>query len=622
MHWIDYLILALVLLSLLVVGFVLARRSGESTAEYYIAGRKMPWWLIGFSDLAVGLNTSNMLQDSRKVRQDGLMGMMYVWGAALKSCITGVFFDRMWRRARFKTQMEFYHARYSGWQADFARIYDTVVFGGFVTSIWAAIGLVGMKKVITVVFGLPPTVPIFGLEVSTEVLAVVAVVGIALTYSAAAGARGIYWTDFIEFFIAVIPLYFLFFIVYGEVGGSVGLRENLESLPDKSKYLNFLQPFSIIYIYFFLINPLLDQGGFNPGMQRTLSLKDERQVIYSMILKGIGGFVLRGMPFLAIGMIGIFLVDDQYLMEHFAPLLTPEGAAVPDWERAFPTLVERYLPIGLMGMMASAFICAFMSSFDSNLHLTGTLIVNDFYRGYIVKNKSDKHYVFATKVVMTIGAVVTVLIGIYADDILYLGYLALTISLGGGWFKVLRLIWWRVNGTAEVAAQMFSLLVFAFVLSPLGSDFIVAVAGSMGLEGNDAFYVIRNMLAAGSCTVFAFIFLLVSKPEPMDKLCSFYRRMRPFGFWGPVRAELEGKVKSDPVKTQAALAISILAIVWGACIGSMCLLVAYWTGAILGGVSILIGSFFTRKVLHKLYPPDEEIVEYDDGEGSDEGVVG
>jgi len=617
MHWIDYLILGLVLLSLLVIGFTLARRSGKSTTEYYVAGRKMPWWLIGFSDLAVGLNTSNMLQDSRKVRQDGLMGMMYVWGFALKSCVTGVFFDRMWRRARFKTQMEFYHARYTGWQADFARIYDTVVFGGFVTSIWAAIGLVGMKKVVTVVFGMPATVPVMGFDVSTEALAVIAVVGIALTYSAAAGARGVYWTDFIEFFIAIIPLYFLFFIVYAEVGGSVGLRENLEGLPDKDKYLNFLQPFSIIYIYFFLINPLLDQGGFNPGMQRTLSLKDERQVIYSLILKNIGGFVMRGMPFLAIGMIGIFLVSDSYLLEHFAPLTTPEGLEVPDWERAFPTMVQQYLPMGLMGLMASAFICAFMSSFDSNLHLTGTVMANDLYRGYLVKNKSEQHYILVTKIVMTVGAMVTIMIGILADDILYLGYLALTISLGGGWFKLMRLIWWRVNGSTEVAAQMFSLFVFAFVLSPWGKDFIVSVVGWMGLEGNDAFYVTRNMLAGGSCTLFAFVFLMLTKPEPMDKLCSFYRRMRPFGFWGPVRAELNGTVKSDPIKTQAALAASILAIVWGACIGSMCLLVAYWKGAMLSGVSIIVGVYFTRKVLHKLYPPGEDIVEYDDGEGDE-----
>ncbi|MCH6255102.1 hypothetical protein MLD52_00980 [Puniceicoccaceae bacterium K14] len=607
MHWIDFVILGAVLVVLLIIGFVLSRRASKDTAEYMVGGRKMPWWLIGFSDAAVGLNTSSMLQDSRKVRQDGVTGMMWTWSFALKTCIAGVFFDRLWRRARFTTQMEFYKARYDGWQASFTRIYDTVVFGGFVTSIWAAIGLVGIKKVASVVLGLPASVELFGANVSTESLVVIGVVLIALGYSAAAGARGVYWTDLVEFFIAIVPLYFLLIIVYTKIGGSVGLRENLETLgPEKEKFLSFLQPFSIIYIYMFLINPLLDHGGFNPGMQRILSLKGEREVLYSLVFKTLVGFIIRGLPFVAIGLIGMFLVDDSFLMANFETLRTPEGDAIPDWERVFPYLVEQYLPIGLTGLMAAAFLCAFMSSFDSNIHLTGSVVVNDLYRPFLVKNKSETHYVLATKVVMTLASLGSIAIGIFADDILYLGYLALTISLGGGWFKLLRIIWWRANGAADVASQIFSLVVFAVVLSPLGKDIVLSLMSWMDLEGNDAFYVTRTMAAGIVSTVVAFLIMMLTKPEPMDKLCSFYKRMRPFGFWGPVREKLGEDVQDpDSIWIQTALTAAILSIVWGGWFGSMCLLLAYWWGAVLSGVFMVLGIWGTRSYVRKLYPDGE-----------------
>ncbi|MBK1878495.1 sodium:solute symporter family transporter [Pelagicoccus mobilis] len=612
MHWIDYLIVGLVLIGLVFVGIGLSRKSSSDTSEYLVAGRKMPWWLVGVSDVAVGLNTSSMLQDSRKVRQDGVMGLMQMWGFAMKACIQGVFFERLWRRARFKTQMEFYEARYTGWKANFARVFDTVVFGGFVTSIWAAIGLVGIKKVVTVILGLPTYVEVAGLNVSTETIAVIGVVAIALVYSAAAGARGIFWTDLIEFIIAIVPLYVLLILVYSKIGGSVGLHENIDALSgDNSKYLQFLQPFSIIIVYMFFINPLLDHGGFNPGMQRTLSLKDEREVIYSLIFKSVVGFLLRGFPFIAIGLIGMFLVSDAYLLDNFDPLMTPEGGEIPDWERVFPTLASQYLPVGLMGLMVAGFLCAFMSSFDSNIHLTGSVFVNDLYRPFIAKGKSEKHYVRATQVVMTLAALNTILIGIFVDDILYLGYFALTITLGGGWFKLLRLVWWRVNGNAEVASQLFSLVVFAFILSPFGKPFVVGLVQFMGLEGNDAFYVTRNTVAGLACTTFAFVVMLMSKPEPMDKLTEFYRRMRPFGFWGPVRSTLGGKVAApDPISIQIALTASILAIVWGGWFAAMCFLLTYWLGGLLACCFIGLGIFGTRFFLLKLYPEGEEIMEY------------
>jgi SSS family solute:Na+ symporter len=615
----DYVVLVLVLLILLGIGAKLSKISSKNTSEFMVAGRKMPWWLIGVAGTAVGLNTDAMLADSRKVRQDGVIGLMHAWGFAFKGCVAGVFFDRLWRRARFKTQMEFYRARYSGWQANFARIYDTVIFGGFVTSIWAALGLVGMKKIIVVVLGLPPTLTLGGITLPMDAVVVIIAVLIALMYSASAGARGVFWTDLVQLGIALIVMYVLFIILYIHIGGSVGLRENLETMPgEKLKYLSFLQPFSIVYIGMFFVNPILDHGGFNPGAQRLLSLKDEREVLYTLIFSNVLAFVARGLPFVGIGLIGMFIVDDQTLLSEYAPLYTPEGVAIPDWEKVFPILAREFLPVGLTGLLSAAFICAFMSSFDANIHLTGSVVVNDFYRPYLVKKRSDQHYVKATKVTMALASLATIYIGIVADDVLYLAYLAITISLGGGWIKLLRLIWWRTNGNAEVAAQMCALVIFGIVLSPLGTEIVTFLTGLMGLEGNDAFIVTRNLTASLTCTAVAIPIMMFSKPEPMEKLCSFYRRMRPFGFWGPVRAELGDSVKQpDSIPVQMALVLCSVAVVWGTFFGGMCFLLAMWQGLAASLALITVGGIGVYCFILRLYPKGEAIAEYDGDEDDD-----
>lgn len=303
----------------------------------------------------------------------------------------------------------------------------------------------------------------------------------------------------------------------------------------------------------------------------------------------------------------------HFLLENYAPLVTPEGTLIPDWERAFPALVQQYLPVGLVGLMTAAFICAFMSSFDSNIHLSGSVLVNDLYRPYLIKGKSERHYVVTTKMVMVLASIATIMIGVFADDILYLGYLAITITLGGGWIKLLRLIWWRTNGTAEVAAQIFALIIFILLLAtPIGNKLILGIMGWMGLQGNDAFIVIRNLTAGLSCTTFALLIMAFSKPEPMDKLCSFYRRMRPFGFWGPVRRQLGGSVRQpDSIGVQIALTLTSLAVVWGAFFGAMSFLLAFWQSFAASILLMITGAYGSYLFIRRLYPDGEEILEYD-----------
>jgi hypothetical protein len=188
-----------------------------------------------------------------------------------------------------------------------------------------------------------------------------------------------------------------------------------------------------------------------------------------------------------------------------------------------------------------------------------------------------------------------------------------TISLGAGWIKLLRIIWWRANGVGEVTAQVYSICAAAFILSPWGKAVLVDIMAAFGYAGNDQFLILRNLLLIGSSTCLSLIAVLMSPPEPMEKLCSFYRRMRPFGFWGPVRALCPEVQKPEPLSVQFALVFSMIAILWGAVFASFALLLALWTMAAVCAVVICIGIVGTQYFIRRLYPVGwkAEEIDYD-----------
>jgi len=222
----DWMVVLFFLVGLLVMGFFLAKRAGKSSEEFILAGRKLPWWLAGTSIIAAALNASTMLQDSRKIREDGIGGMWFTWRWIFSTAISTIWFDRLWRRARFTTQMEFYQARYSGYGAVFARIYDSIIYGIVVAIAWASIGVIGMKKILPILFDFPQVLNFAGISIPTNVLMVIVLIGVAAIYSIASGVYGVVWTDLVEFLVALGSSYILVFLVYKEVGGNVGLQKN------------------------------------------------------------------------------------------------------------------------------------------------------------------------------------------------------------------------------------------------------------------------------------------------------------------------------------------------------------------------------------------------------------
>ena len=110
----DYSIIVFFFLTTLMIGVVVAKKSGKNASEYFLSGRNMPWWLLGFSMVATTFSTDtpNLVTDI--VRQDGVAGNWVWWAFLLTGLLTVFIYARLWRRSNVNTDMEFYELRYSG----------------------------------------------------------------------------------------------------------------------------------------------------------------------------------------------------------------------------------------------------------------------------------------------------------------------------------------------------------------------------------------------------------------------------------------------------------------------------------------------------------------------------
>src|SRR3954447_18331371 len=135
--------------------FFFGKRAGRNTAEFFVSGRSVPWWLAGLSMVATTFSsdTPNLVTDI--VRREGVAGNWRWWAFAITGVATVFFYARLWRRSRVMTDLEFYEIRYSGKAATFVRGFRAIYLGLFFNSIIIAFVNLAACKIANVLFGLP-----------------------------------------------------------------------------------------------------------------------------------------------------------------------------------------------------------------------------------------------------------------------------------------------------------------------------------------------------------------------------------------------------------------------------------------------------------------------------------
>src|SRR5210317_1602377 len=143
---IDWLIILAFFILSLVIGIIVSKKSGKDVTEFFLTGRKMPWWLLGISMVATtfSADTPNLVTDI--VRTNGVAGNWVWWAFLLTGMLTVFVYAKLWRRSEVLTDVEFYEIRYSGKPAAVLRGFRALYLGvAFNIMVMAMVSLAAIK---------------------------------------------------------------------------------------------------------------------------------------------------------------------------------------------------------------------------------------------------------------------------------------------------------------------------------------------------------------------------------------------------------------------------------------------------------------------------------------------
>jgi len=244
-------------------------------------------------------------------------------------------------------------------------------------------------------------------------------------------------------------------------------------------------------------------------INRMAACRNERHALLASLWFNVANYALRPWPWILVALASV-------------AVLGPEVKG----EDAYPGMIKQYAPLvpGLMGLMVATFLAAFMSTITTHIHLTATYVVNDFYRRFVRKEEPDRHYVWVSRWASLGVMVLSGLMALVAGSIDALFTFLLSFSSGIGLVFLGRWFWWRVNAWSEIAAMVASGVV-ATVFQVLSACEVVTLPKSLSL-----------LVPAAVATLAWVTVTLLTRPVEMERLVAFYRKVRPYGVWGPVAA--------------------------------------------------------------------------------------
>jgi Na+/proline symporter len=228
-----------------------------------------------------------------------------------------------------------------------------------------------------------------------------------------------------------------------------------------------------------------------------------------------------------------------------------------------------------------------MSTVDSNMNFGAQVFINDIYRRFIRPQAEMLHYMNIGRIVMVVIISLSLMVALRATNVIDIAVFMLGLSSAeltanwGQWW------WWRFNGSARLAASFGGPLIFLFNKEVLFKWVIDA--------GQDTDYVVVLSSIAMTCLLWIIV-ALATKPEPEEKLLSFYREAQPMGWWGPI-AEKAGTRSSGGAPIARGLATALLGAVavGGGIIGLSGFYVGRWEVALTGGVLALVLGFWFKR---------------------------
>jgi len=578
----DWLVIAAYFLFNLGIGIYYARRAGGNTNEFFLSGRDVPWWLAGTSMVATTFAADTPLAVTGLVARNGIAGNWLWWNFVMSGMMTVFLYARLWRRAGVMTDVEFAELRYSGRPAAFLRGFRALYLGVPINCIILGWVNLAMIKILRITLGV------------SELQATYILVGMLLFtafYTALSGLWGVLVTDLFQFALKMGMVILLAVLAVNAVGGIDALKMKIAAIDASSgqsgSRLTFFpeldsvwMPAITLFVYL-SVNwwaswyPGAEPGGGGYIAQRIFSAKDERHGLLATLWFNIAHYALRPWPWILTALASL--------------VLYPELA---DKESGYiRTLMDpNVFPPYLRGFMLAAFAAAYMSTIGTQLNWGASYIINDFYRRFVARTASERHYVIASQVVTLLLMAISIVVTLNLGSIAGAWKLLLVTGAGTGTVLLLRWFWWRINAWSEVSAMAIAAAVSLYLQIVLKWD---------SDKPRDFAYLM--LVTTGITTLGWLAVTMLTAAETPDTLVRFYRRVRPEGpgwKWVAAKAgETDGRAGGSLAGQFLNWTLGCV-LIYASLFGIGKLVFKEWgTGMILAAVAVVAAMLISKREL-------------------------
>jgi len=528
-HPIDITILVLYLIAVVSMGIYLTTRASQNLDTYFLAGRSVPWYILGVSNSSSMFDITGTMWLVLMFLVYGVKGAWIPWIWPTFNQIFLMVYLSIWiRRSNVLTGSEWITTRFgNGKGAELSRI-SVLVFAMVSVIGFLAYAFQGIGKFASV---------FFPFDISPELYAIT-FMGITTIYVVLGGMYSVVFTDLIQFTLLTIVSFVIGFIAFTRVtpealhavipNGWLDLAFTWELELDWSALIpaanNQIMAdgwnlFTIFFMMMIFKGILISLAGPTPGydMQRILAAKTPRE---AGLMSALVSVCQIPRWFMIVGITTLALV-------YFSNDLVAMGDNV-DFELVLPWVISEFLPVGLVGFVLAGMLAAFMSTFDSTVNAGAAYLVNDVYKRYFNPNAPTDVYIKASYIASFLIVAVGIAFGFMSESVNSVTQWIVS-GLFGGYTapNILKWHWWRFNGFGYFYGMIAGVLAALIMpmalpeLSPLNAfPFILILSGIAGISGS-----------------------LMTAPDDDKTLEEFYKNVRPWGFWKPILNKIQS---SDP----------------------------------------------------------------------------
>lgn len=539
---IDTAIIGLYLLSTVVIGLLLQRRAARNMDSYYLGGKTLPWYMLGLSNASGMFDISGTMWMVTLLFVYGLKSVWIPWLWPVFNQIFLMVFLSVWlRRSNVLTGAEWMRIRFGDDLGGKLSHMVVVLFALISVLGFLAYGFIGIGKFVAIFIPWELVSRHVPFEIKPEHVPHcygIVITAFATFYVMLGGMLSLVWADVVEYSIMTLSALIIGIIAINSVSHEILINSvpagwtspffgwNLDlawekHLPEVMAKINS-DGYSLFTVFVMLMlfkGILLAAAGPAPNydMQKILATRSPKEGalmsgFVSVILLPVRYFLIAGFTVLAI--------------VYYRELDLKVGGAI-DFENILPSAISRFAPAGVMGLLLAGLLAAFIGTFAATLNAAQAYITNDIYKRYI-NPQAGSNRLIRISYLVSIGMVaISTVIGFHVGSInRMLQWIVSGLYGGYAVSNVLKWYWWRLNGTGYfwgmltgILCALFFPLIFADAFPGIAADIL-------------PLYLFPLLLAVSgiACVVAS----LASRPEDEKLLKSFYKTVRPWGFWGPI----------------------------------------------------------------------------------------